>query len=434
MKLIIQIPAFNEEKTIENTLRALPKKIDGITSIETLVIDDGSTDKTADAARRAGATHVVRLLAHRGLSVAFSTGVDQALKLGADVIVNTDADNQYRGSDVAKLIEPIVSGRAEVVIGDRGVKTSKYMSGSKRLLQQLGSWAVGKASGLDVKDVTSGFRAFSRDAAFQINVFNPFTYTLETIIQAGKHNLRVESVRIETNPPTRASRLYHGVGMYLRKSVVTIFRVYTLYQPLKTFFAIGAMLFLLGAILGGRFLYFFMAERSTGHIQSLILAAVLLISGFQTVLIGLVADLISVNRKLSEDILVRLRKLDPSSSRRLERRKPPERFEDRRGPRRDHRREEPKAQEPIESQWVWLVDEAKLDEREEAPVAVQQPKVEKKPEREKPQPEAKSESDSARRRRRRRRRPQEIAHPEPHGHHRSRERDDNDDDGSEASS
>src|SRR5712691_12675066 len=247
MKLIVQIPAYNEETTIAQTLRDIPKKLDGVTSIETLVVDDGSSDDTAAAARKAGATHVVQLRSHRGLSAAFVAGIDASLRLGADVIVNTDADNQYSGADIARLVTPIVRGTAEVVIGDRDVTNSPHMSTLKRMLQRLGSWTVGRASGLSVSDVTSGFRGFSRDAAMQINVFNPFTYTLETVIQAGNRNLGVQSVIVRTNAPTRPSRLYHGVGTYLRKSTATIFRIYTIYKPLKTFFAIGAVLLLAGS-------------------------------------------------------------------------------------------------------------------------------------------------------------------------------------------
>src|SRR5881227_3066953 len=310
MKLIVQIPAYNEESTIAQTLRDIPKRIDGFTAVETLVIDDGSSDKTAEAARKAGATHLVQLKNHRGLSAAFVAGINAALRLGADVIVNTDADNQYAAADIAKLVAPIVRGSAEVVIGDREVATSEHMSAFKKSLQRLGSWTVGKASGVSVADVTSGFRAFSREAAMQINVFNPFTYTLETIIQSGARNLGVVSVPVRTNATTRPSRLYSGVGTYLRKSVATIFRIYTLYKPLKTFFAIGAALLTLGAILGARFLWHFAEGDRAGHIQSLILAAVFLIVGFQTMLIGLVADLISVNRRLSEEVLIRLRRLE----------------------------------------------------------------------------------------------------------------------------
>src|SRR5437763_6548704 len=274
MKLIVQIPAFNEEATIAQTLRDIPKKIDGITSIESLVIDDGSSDNTAEAARKAGATHVVQLKTHRGLSSAFLAGINAALRLGADIIVNTDADNQYAGADIPKLVGPIMRGSADVVIGDREVSKSPHMSGFKRLLQRLGSRTVGLASGIRVGDVTSGFRAFSREAAMQINVFNPFTYTLETIIQSGARNLGVQSVPVRTNAATRPSRLYRGTGTYLRKSVATIFRIYTIYKPLKTFFAIGALLMLPGAALGVRFLWDFAHGDRGGHIQSLILAAV----------------------------------------------------------------------------------------------------------------------------------------------------------------
>ncbi|MHB0971994.1 MAG: glycosyltransferase family 2 protein [Thermoanaerobaculia bacterium] len=386
MKLIIQIPAYNEEATIGKTIADLPKKIDGITTIETLLIDDGSTDGTVAAAKKAGITHVVRLLNHRGLATAFTSGIDASLRLGADIVVNTDADNQYRGADVARLVGPIVRGESEVVIGDRDVKNSPHMGPLKKMLQALGSRAVGMAAGMRVGDATSGFRAFSREAAFQINVFNPFTYTLETIIQAGKRNLQTTSVVIGTNPPARPSRLYQGIGSYLRKSVVTIFRIYTLYKPLKTFFLIGALLLLAGTVLGGRFVYYFVTERSSGHVQSLILAAVLLIAGFQTMLIGLLADLISVNRRLSEDILIRLKKLEqPSSSMRPARRR--DREDRSEVAQRDSERTAPK---PVETQWVWLVDEAKLDAED---VPVRPPAA--------PEPEGGEASRSRRRRRRR---------------------------------
>ncbi len=347
MKLIVQIPAFNEEATIAQTLRDVPKKIDGISSIETLVIDDGSTDSTAEAARKAGATHVLQLRSHRGLSAAFISGVDAALRLGANIIVNTDADNQYAGSDIARLVAPIVRGSAEVVIGDREVAKSPHMSPLKRLLQRLGSWTVGKASGISVGDATSGFRAFSREAALQINVFNPFTYTLETIIQSGNRNLGVQSVTVRTNPPSRPSRLYRGLGTYLRKSIATIFRIYTLYKPLKTFFLIGSLLILAGAAIGLRFLWYFFEGDRAGHVQSLILAAVFLIVGFQTMLIGLVADLISVNRRLSEEVLIRLKRMRSSER-----------------ARRSHHDRQPAAEEKEpETQWVWLLDEEKLEDQ-----------------------------------------------------------------------
>jgi glycosyltransferase involved in cell wall biosynthesis len=391
MKLIVQIPAYNEEATIAQTLRDLPKRIDGIHTVETLVIDDGSTDNTVEAARKAGATHIVQLKSHQGLSAAFRAGIDAAVRLGADVIVNTDADNQYKGADVARLVSPIVRGTAEVVIGDREVASSPHMSPLKRMLQRTGSWAVGLASGVSVPDVTSGFRAFSREAALQINVFNPFTYTLETIIQSGHRNLGVQSVAIRTNAPTRPSRLYRGMGTYLRKSASTIFRIYTLYKPLKTFFAIGALLLLAGAALGGRFLWFFFQGERGGHVQSLILAAVLLIAGFQTLLIGLLADLISVNRRLSEEVLVRVRKLEsPETADRRPRRDKPAPAPQKEEPRRERPpaaspavakpKSEPAAAAtpapaaaagaiPTSTQWVWLLDEDKLQDRGITPPA-----------------------------------------------------------------
>lgn len=397
MKLIIQIPAFNEEANLAQALRDLPRKIEGITSIETLVIDDGSSDKTVETARKAGATHVLQLRSHRGLSAAFVAGIDAALRLGADIIVNTDADNQYQAADIARLVVPIIKGTAEVVIGDREVSKSPHMSALKRLLQRLGSWTVGKASGLSVADVTSGFRAFSREAAMQINVFNPFTYTLETVIQAGNRNLGVQSVTVRTNAPTRPSRLYQGMGTYLRKSMATIFRVYALYRPLKTFFAIGSLLMIFGTALGARFLWFYSQGERGGHIQSLILAAVFLITGFHTWLIALLADLIAVNRRLTEDVLIRVKRLETPESaqrsrkpgalisqpagfslpaenpRRGDRPQPP------RGPR-EPRRDAPaaapaaakQADKQPETQWVWLLDEEKLNDRVSAPAEKKQ--------------------------------------------------------------
>jgi glycosyltransferase involved in cell wall biosynthesis len=366
MKLIVQIPAYNEEATIAQTLREIPKKIDGVRVVETVVIDDGSTDKTVEVARKAGATHIVQLKTHRGLSSAFAAGIDASLRLGADIIVNTDADNQYAGSDIARLIAPILKGTAEVVIGDRNVSTSPHMSSLKRWLQRMGSWAVGKASGVSIADATSGFRAFSREAALQINVFNPFTYTLETIIQSGNRNLGVQSVAIKTNPPTRPSRLYRGMGTYLRKSVVTIFRIHTLYRPLKTFFAIGSLLMAAGVLLGARFLWFYALGDRGGHVQSLILAAVFLITGFHTWLIALLADLIAVNRKLSEDALIRLKKMEAPVRR--------DRQERQERPRRDER--QPQPAQPAATQWVWLVDEDQPGDQPEpaaAPMASQNP-------------------------------------------------------------
>jgi len=377
MKLIVQIPAFNEEGTIAATLRDIPKKIDGITSIETLVIDDGSSDKTADAARKAGVNHLVQLKTHRGLSSAFVAGIDACLRLGADIIVNTDADNQYVAADIAKLVAPIVKGTAEVVVGDREVAKSPHMSAFKRLLQRLGSGTVSAVSGIQVPDVTSGFRAFSRDAALQLNVFNPFTYTLEILIQSGNHNLGVQSVPVRTNAPTRPSRLYRGIGTYLRKSIATIFRMSTVYSPLKTFAWIGAVLVLAGLVLGLRFVIDNLLGHRGGHIQSLILCAVFLVTGFQTWLIALVADLIAVNRRISEDVLLRLKRMEMGQ----EQRKPQRdrgRDRDRDRGQRPQPRPQPAAAPPAppkepETQWVWLGDpeadtEAEPEETTEAPV------------------------------------------------------------------
>jgi glycosyltransferase involved in cell wall biosynthesis len=381
MKLIVQIPAFNEENTIAQTLREIPKRIDGFNVVETLVIDDGSSDKTVEAARKAGATHIVQLRNHRGLSSAFVAGIDAALRLGADIIVNTDADNQSDAADIAKLVAPIVRGAAEVVIGDREVSKSPHMAPFKRLLQRLGSWTVGKASGVTVADVTSGFRAFSREAAMQINVFNPFTYTLETIIQSGNRNLPVQTVTVRTNPPTRPSRLYRGIGSYVRKSIATIFRIHTLYKPLKTFFAIGSLLMLAGLVLGVRFVWLY-AQGSRGHVQSLILTAVFVITGFHTWLIALLADLIAVNRRLSEEVLVRVKKLESARpQQKLQPQQQPQRDRQQQPPRRDQQPRLPAAAQPQalkkpDTQWVWLLDETKLDLDEtvrDLPEAIEEP-------------------------------------------------------------
>ncbi|HJW93160.1 MAG TPA: glycosyltransferase family 2 protein [Thermoanaerobaculia bacterium] len=424
MKLIVQIPAFNEEATIAATIRDIPKTIDGITSVETLVIDDGSSDKTADAARKAGANHVVQLKTHRGLSAAFVAGIDASLRLGADIIVNTDADNQYVAADIAKLIAPIVTGTAEVVVGDREVSKSPHMSGFKRMLQRLGSRTVSLASGIDVNDVTSGFRAFSREAAMQINVFNPFTYTLETIIQSGNHNLGVQSVAIRTNAPTRPSRLYRGLGTYLRKSIATIFRISTVYRPLKTFAWIGSILMLAGVILGLRFVWAFLHGNGGGHVQSLILCAVFLVTGFQTWLIALVADLIAVNRRLSEDMLLRLKRLEmPRVGQALSLSGNPVRSAGQPGraaggqperlsytkPRKaaqqpqqakpqPQQQPQPQAEKPADTQWVWL-DENKLDNRNAS--ASPAPAIE--PEDDEPEPPAEGGGGGGGNRRRRRR-------------------------------
>jgi glycosyltransferase involved in cell wall biosynthesis len=311
VKLIIQIPCLNEEKTLPVTLADLPKHIDGIDEIETLIIDDGSVDGTIEAARKCGVNHIVRLTNRKGLAEAFMTGLDASLKLGADVIVNTDGDNQYRGSDIPRLIRPILAGKADMVIGDRQVERVVHFSPIKKKLQKLGSWVVRHVSGTDVPDATSGFRAYTREAALRLNIISKFTYTLETIIQAGKKNIALNHVKVATNGKLRESRLFNSIPSYLKRSIGTIIRIYTMYEPLRTFATLGAIIFFGGFLVSLRFLYFyFFAANGGGHIQSLILSAVLMIVGFQVGLIGLVADLIAGNRRLIEDCLYRVKKVE----------------------------------------------------------------------------------------------------------------------------
>jgi glycosyltransferase involved in cell wall biosynthesis len=310
VKLIIQIPCYNEEDNLAETLASLPRSLPGFDQVETLVIDDGSTDATAGVARRAGADYLLRFPVNLGLASAFSAGLDAALKLGADIIVNTDADNQYRGSDIALLVQPILAGQAEMVIGDRAPHRIEHFGPMKRVLQLVGSWVVRQLSATTVPDAASGFRAFSRRAALRLNVFTKFTYTLETIIQAGKKHIPIAHVPITTNPERRPSRLFGRLSVYLRHSVATLIRIYALYEPLKVFWRLGAACFFVGVVLGFRFLLDYLAGEGAGHIQSLILAAVLLIIGVQTMLIGLVADLIGGTRTLLEDSLFRLRQVE----------------------------------------------------------------------------------------------------------------------------
>jgi glycosyltransferase involved in cell wall biosynthesis len=308
MKLIIQIPCYNEAETLAETVRQLPRAIDGIDQVEVLVIDDYSSDATVAVAHTAGVDHVVRLPHRTGLAGAFSAGLDASLSLGADVIVNTDADNQYSANDVARLVTPILRGEAELVIGDRGVATLPAFSPLKRRLQVLGSRVVSRAAGLDVPDATSGFRALSREAALRTMVLSKYSYTLETLIQAGDRRLKVVSVPVSTNPPTRPSRLMRGIGDYLANSSVTILRAYTLYRPLRVFTYAGGVLLAIGLLLLGRFLFFYFTGEGGGHVQSVVVGAVFLIVGVQTWLIGLVADLIAFNRKILEEVLYRVRR------------------------------------------------------------------------------------------------------------------------------
>lgn len=313
MKLIIQIPCYNEASTLPATYQALPCTLEGIEVIETLVVDDGSSDNTVEIARALGVNHIVRLPHHSGLAGAFSAGLDACLRQGADIIVNTDADNQYHAGDIARLVAPILRGEAEIMVGDRGVATLQHFSPFKRALQILGSRVVARAAGLEIPDATSGFRALTREAALRTMVLSEYSYTLETLIQAGAHHTTVRYIPIRTNPKTRPSRLMHGIGHYLINSGVTILRAYTLYRPLRVFSIASLVLVLAGLALIGRFLFYYFQNNGQGHIQSLIIAAVLVILGFQTFLIGLVADLISFNRKILEEILYRVRRSEIES-------------------------------------------------------------------------------------------------------------------------
>lgn len=310
LKLIIQIPCFNEAQTIGETLKDLPRSLPGVEKIEYLIVDDGSTDHTIEAARIAGVHHVKRLGNHAGLAAAFRAGLEECLKLGADIIVNTDADNQYNAGDIPKLIEPIIQGQADIVIGDRQIASLAYFTPLKRRLQKMGSRVIELASGLEILDATSGFRALSREAALRTLVLSDYSYTLETLIQAGANHMAVKFVPVRTNKQTRPSRLMRNIPHYLAYSSATILRAYTMYRPLIVF-TIISIIFLIGGMIGTiRFLVFYFTGQGAGHVQSLILSAVLLIVGFQIFLIGLLADLIGFNRKILEDLTYRLRRLE----------------------------------------------------------------------------------------------------------------------------
>ena len=311
MKLIIQIPCYNEAMTLSIALGALPRQVAGFSLVEWLVIDDGSDDRTSDIARECGVTHIIRHAGNKGLATAFMTGLQACLQLGADVIVNTDADNQYNADDIPALTLPILNNQAEIVIGARPIGTIEHFSPIKKIFQALGSWVVRLASKTDIPDAPSGFRAMSRSAAQQLIVFNDYTYTLETIIQAGQKNIAITSVPIRINDDLRPSRLVKSTASYIRHSIFTIARIFIIYRPFTFFGTIGAALFLIGFFIGIRFLVHYLQGDGDGHVQSLILASALLGMGFQTLLIAFVADLLAANRKLLEDIRFKTANISP---------------------------------------------------------------------------------------------------------------------------
>lgn len=307
MKLVIQIPCFNEEKSLPVTLNDLPKQIDGIDDIEILIIDDGSTDKTVDAAKEFGVDEIISFNSNKGLAKAFIAGINKALDMGADIIVNTDADNQYNAAYIEKLIKPILDGNADIVVGSRPVQKIKHFSRLKKFLQKLGSAVMRFVSSTTVQDAPSGFRAFSKNAALQLNVFDKYTYTLETIMQARAKGLVIDCVEVDVNPDMRKSRLFKSMFQYIRRSIFTMLRMFIIYRPFRFFIVFAVLFFLAGLILGLRYLYFFSIGGGSGHIQSLILAAVLLIFGVQVSIIAVLSELLSINRKLLEDIQFRVK-------------------------------------------------------------------------------------------------------------------------------
>lgn len=310
MKLIIQIPCYNEAETLEIALNDLPKHIDGIDEIEYLIINDGSADNTVEVAKNWGVHYVVNFKKNKGLAKGFMAGLDACLRNGADIIVNTDADNQYCGEDIEKIVRPILDEKADIVIGERPIDDTEHFSPLKKKLQHLGSWTVRVASKSDIPDAPSGFRAYSREAALKLNVVNEYTYTLETIVQAGRTKMAMESVPIRTNPELRKSRLFSSMFGYVKRSMVTIIRSFMMYKPLKFFGIIGAILFLIGTGIGIRFIVYYCMGQGGGHIQSLILASTFILMGVQTGIIALQADIIAANRKILEDVQYHVRKLD----------------------------------------------------------------------------------------------------------------------------
>ncbi len=310
MKLIIQIPCLDEEATLPRTLADLPREVLGFDEVEWLVIDDGSRDRTISVAVAHGVDHVVRLTNNKGLAAAFQAGLDAALKLGADVVVNTDADNQYRASDIPKLVEPILRGEADMVIGDREVRTVEHFSPGKKLMQRLGSWVVRQASGTEIPDTTSGFRAYNREAALQVQVVSTFTYTLESVIQAGRTLVATTHVPVETNPRTRASRLFPSNRAYVRRNALTIFRVYAQFEPLKVFWRLAVVLGIAALVAWSRFIISLFDAGGRGHVQSLILGAVLFNAAMLLAAIGVIGDLLAAQRILTQRTLERVRRVE----------------------------------------------------------------------------------------------------------------------------
>lgn len=314
-KLIIQIPCYNEEKTLEVTLKALPRKIEGIDEVQWLIIDDGSSDHTVEFAKQHGVDHVVSHFQNLGLARAFMTGLDACLERGADIIVNTDADNQYCADCIPDLVRPILMNQAEIVIGARPIDRIEHFSKTKKWLQKLGTRAVGFASGMDIKDAPSGFRAISRKAAMQMNVFSDYTYTIETLIQAGQNGMTVTSIPVQTNELLRPSKLVKSIPSYIRRQVLTIVRIFMTYRAFRFFAVPGLISFVIGFLVSLRFLFFYLSGNGEGHIQSLILSALMIGGGFFLIISGLLADLISVNRKLLEKINLRVQHLEDSLKR-----------------------------------------------------------------------------------------------------------------------
>ena len=323
IKLIVQIPCFNEEQTLPETVADIPRQIDGVDRVEILIIDDGSSDRTIEVAREIGVDHIIRHKKNRGLARTFRTGLDACLRLGADIIVNTDGDNQYAGWDIPKLIQPILRGEAELVVGDRQTDKVAHFSWFKKRLQRLGSGVVRRLSGTDIPDTVSGFRAISRDAAIQMNIVSPFSYTIEMVIQAGKKHIPMTAVPVETNPKTRESRLFTSIPKFIERSLSTMVRMYAMYQPLRVFLTMGMVAFVIGAVPILRFLWFYVTGEGDGHIQSLVLGGAMIILSGLCILVGLLADLINYNRQLVEMTLERVRRMELNDLAERERRDPP---------------------------------------------------------------------------------------------------------------